>query len=65
MASKKQSSSQKHLDFVALLRSSMHIPEKKVSPTTVTSDNNAENEVDSELMRELEKKFDELFGAVD
>lgn len=65
MAQKKQSSSNKHLDFVALLRSSMHVPEKKVSPATVAADNNAENEVDSELMRELEKKFDELFGAVD
>ncbi len=65
MARKKQHSPNKHLDFVALLRSQMLVPEKKVSPATVAADNNAENEVDSELMRELEKKFDELFGLLD
>lgn len=65
MARKMKNNSSKHLDFVALLRSSMHVPEKKVGPATVAADNNTENEVDSELMRELEKKFDELFGPLD
>lgn len=65
MAKKKQSSFNKHLDFVALLRSSMHVPEKKVSPATVTVDNDAENEEISQLQRELEAKFDALFGPLD
>jgi len=65
MAQKKQRGSNKHLDFVALLRSSMHVPEKKVSPATVTVDNDAENEEISQLQRELEAKFDALFGPLD
>lgn len=65
MAQKKQRGSNKHLDFVALLRSSMHVPEKKGSPATVTVDNDAENEEISQLQRELEAKFDALFGPLD
>lgn len=65
MARKKQNSFNKHSDFVALLRSSMQPPAKKVSIATVVADIDAENEVDSELMRELEKKFDQLFGPLD
>lgn len=65
MAQKKQCGFNKHLDFVALLRSSMHVPEKKVSPATVTVDNDAENEEISQLQRELEAKFDALFGPLD
>lgn len=61
MAQKKQRGSNKHLDFVALLRGSMHVPEKKVSPATVTVDNDAENEEISQLQRELEA----LFGPLD
>lgn len=33
---KKQNSSNKHLDFVALLRSSMHVPEKMVNTVRST-----------------------------
>lgn len=62
---KKQNSSNKHLDFVALLRSSMHVPEKKVNTVTVEVDNDAENDANSQLMKELEAKFDALFGPLD
>ncbi len=65
MARKKQRSSNQHLDFIALLRSSMHVPEKKAGPVTIVADNDAENEVNSELMREIQAKFDALFGPLD
>lgn len=65
MAKKKQSGDNKHLDFVALLRSTMHIPEKKVSPASIAVDDEAENEDISQLQKELEAKFDALFGPLD
>lgn len=65
MTKKKQTSISKHLDFIAFLRSSMLMPEKNSGSVNAVDDNDTENEVDYDLMRELEKKFDELFGPLD
>ena len=43
----------------------MHIPEKKVSPASIAVDDEAENEDISQLQKELEAKFDALFGPLD
>ena len=65
MARKKQGKSNKHLDFVALLRGSMHVPPKEASPATIVTDTVTENELDSQLMQELQRKLEELFGPLD
>ena len=65
MAKKKKSGTNKHLYFVTLLRSTMHVPEKRVIPATGAVDNDAENEAASQLQKELEAKFDALFGPLD
>lgn len=65
MAKKKQTSFSKHLDFISFLRSSMLMPEKNGGSVNAMDDNDTENETDYDLMCELEKKFDELFGPLD
>lgn len=65
MTKRNQDCFSKHLDFVTLLRSSMHIPEKEVGTIIVVADNDTENEANIQLMKELEAKFDALFGSLD
>ena len=65
MKEKNQSSFAKHLEFVALLKSDIHMPDKNTRTGTVLDDNDTENTVDLEQLQALNAAFDELFGPVD
>lgn len=65
MVMKPRTHSNKHHEFVNQLRYSTAIPEPQSASTYVAIDFDSEDETDYDLMHELEKKFDELFGPLD
>lgn len=57
--------SKKHNEFVSFMRSMIASSEQERLSSFVLDNDDAENEMNTELMLDLERLFDDLFDSID